>query len=171
MESLLYIQIKDIYRKGIPTALFSNATTLHINEVFETIKLIDRKFFKFDIVNPDLFNLINKPDKEIDFKKVIDNLKLASSSGVKYTLDAAIITYLLPVYTKNNSKLIDEWLNIVFDINPPEVNLYTIVYHPDIFEEDKLKRKLKESKEDIQKIANYIKDQLEKGGIPCKIYI
>jgi len=166
------LKLIEKYRPNTPTALFSNATTLDREEIMDTVKLIDRVFLKFDLVNEMHFYTINKPlDKEISFQKIIDNLKLASRQGIKYTLDVAIITYLIKEYKKNNYEYVKNWLKIVKEISPPEVNLYTIIYHPDIIEEKHLREKLEALKNDINELASFIKQNLEKGGIPCKIYI
>ena len=164
-------KIIEKYRPNTPTALFSNATTLDRKEIMDVIKSIDRVFLKFDLVNEKHFYTINKPMDNISFQKVIDNLKLASNQNIRYTLDAAIITFLIKEYKKNDYEYIRNWLKIVKEISPPEVNLYTIIYHPDIIEEKHLREKLNALKNDINEITSFIKQNLEDGGIPCKIYI
>ncbi len=165
------LRLVEIYRPGTPTALFSNASTLDKKEILDTVRLINRIFFKFDLVNKQHFYTINKPLENITYERIIENLKLASVEGIKYTLDVAIITFLIKEYKKNKYEYINEWLEIVKDISPPEVNLYTIIYHPDIIEEKHLREKLESLKDDIMEVANYVKQNLEKGGIPCRIYI
>lgn len=159
------------YRSSTPTALFSNATTLDRKEIMNVVKSIDKVFLKFDLVNEKHFYTINKPMDNISFQKIIDNLKLASAQNIRYTLDVAIITFLIKEYKKNDYEYIRNWLKIVKEISPPEVNLYTIIYHPDIIEEKYLKEKLNALKNDIDEIASFIKHNLENGGILCKIYI
>ncbi len=165
------LELINKYRANTPTAIFSNASTLDKPEILKTVKLINRAFLKFDLVNKQHFYTINMPLDGLTYEKIIDNLKLAVSEGIKYTLDVAIITYLLKEYKKNNYEYVKQWLKIVKDINPPEVNLYTIIYHPDIIEEKHLREKLNKVKKDIEDVANFVKQNLEEGGIPCKIYI
>jgi len=165
------LKLIDEYRPGTPTALFSNASTLDRKEIMKTVKKIDKVFLKFDLVNEKHFYTINKPLEDITYEKILKNLKLAVDEGIPYTLDAAIITYLMKEYTKNDYEYVKEWLEIIKSINPPEVNLYTIIYHPDLIEEERIREKLEALRGDIEKLANFIKQNLEKGGIPCKVYI
>lgn len=71
------IRLRDRYLPGAGLALLSNSSCsqLHEQPVLEAIRKIDRKIFKLDAGDPDLFAKINQPHPSIRFDRVVSLLR------------------------------------------------------------------------------------------------
>ncbi len=123
-EIFYYTRIlRDKYFPNKPLALFSNGSMLANTKVLKTIDKFDEKIFKLDVSDENTFKYINQPDRNISFKKIVNdlskirNIKISSavlSSGIK---------------NFNSLKNFD-YIEILKIINPIEIHLYSIDYPP-----------------------------------------
>ena len=109
-------KIKEL--SDLPIAILTNSTLLYLKEVRNSLKKIDIIVAKFDASNQEIFEKINHPVKEIDFKKTYDGiLKMKKEFDGKFATQSMFID--------KNKEYADEIANLTRKINPDEVQINT----------------------------------------------
>lgn len=116
----LVVRIRDVHRPGVPTSLFTNATRIRSRN----LRPLDFVFLKLDAGNEPTFERFNRP-RGIEFWEYVDELKNAP-------VDKKIIQTMIADGADGNYAHADigDYLEIVGEISPSEVHLYSILYQP-----------------------------------------
>jgi len=102
----------------LPIAILTNSTLLYKKEVRDALKKIDIIVAKLDAPNQDLFQKINKPVKEINFKQTFEGIKkMRSEFKGKFATQTMFID--------KNKKFVKEIADKTREINPDEVQINT----------------------------------------------
>ena len=69
-----FFELKEKYFLNVPTAIYSNGTTLDKRRIKEGIKRFDRSIIKLDAGDEETFQRINRPVLNISLEKIVKNL-------------------------------------------------------------------------------------------------
>ncbi|MBN2350374.1 MAG: radical SAM protein [Bacteroidales bacterium] len=106
-------------------AVLSNATRIHVSKIFNALNLVDLNILKIDSVIKETQTLINCPLSDYNLTSVIKNLKMFNGNLIIQTL---FFNGLYKGKTVDNTTTeeLEAWLNVIREINPKMVMIYTI---------------------------------------------
>lgn len=115
------IELGHKYYPNAKISVLSNATRVGCREVFEALKKVDNPIMKIDAPTDALVRLINNPAPGYKVAEVIKNLK-------KFNGDFILQTMFLksPEFDSSSPEVLDSWMDIVRELNPREVMVYTL---------------------------------------------
>lgn len=115
------LRLRDEYYPSAKVSVLSNATRVHIPAVFEALKRVDNPILKIDAPTNELIALIDNPAPGYDVARVIEALK-------KFHGDFILQTMFLrsPSFDSSSPEVLMGWMNIVRELKPREVMVYTI---------------------------------------------
>ena len=119
------LALRDRYFPSAKVSVLSNSTMLHRPEVVDALRRIDNNILKLDTVDADYIRRVDRPTGAYDVQQVIARLKafhghlIIQTMFMKGTHDGLSVDntgdrYVLP------------WLDVVKEIAPRQVMLYTI---------------------------------------------
>jgi wyosine [tRNA(Phe)-imidazoG37] synthetase (radical SAM superfamily) len=103
---------------SIPQYILTNATLLNNPSVVENLNLLDKVILKLDAGSEEVFQLINRPDKEITLKGIIQGIL---NFKKQYKGSIEVQTMFMPI---NNGDL-ESLANLLKEISPEFVQLNT----------------------------------------------
>jgi len=119
------IGIRNQYFPNAKIAVLSNSTLIHKPKIYSALKQIDQNILKIDSAFESTVKLLNQPYEGFDFKRTIDNL-------IKFNGKAIIQTMFIrgeykgQHFDNTTQKEINAWLELLEEINPQQVMIYTI---------------------------------------------
>lgn len=119
------LKLRDKLYPDAKVSVLSNATNIHIVRIREALLKVDNPILKIDSGDDRLISLINRPHKNYSKNQVIDNLKkfkgrfILQTMFLKGNVDGHNIDSTDPLMVRT-------WLEMVIDLNPREVMVYTI---------------------------------------------
>ena len=119
------LALRDRYFPSAKVSVLSNSTMLHRPEVVDALRRIDNNILKLDTVDADYIRRVDRPTGAYDVRQVIARLKafhghlIIQTMFMKGTHDGLSVDntgdrYVLP------------WLDVVREIAPRQVMIYTI---------------------------------------------
>lgn len=119
------IELRDKYFPWARIAVLSNSTMLNKPAVVDALKKVDQNILKLDSAFDSTILLLNQPRVKFSAEELVKNLK---------SLDGNLIIQTLFLRGEFDGKTIDNttdkevsrWLELVKDIRPQEVMIYTI---------------------------------------------
>ena len=152
------LALRDKYFPEAKVSVLSNSTFIHKPEVFDALNKVDNNILKLDTIDAIYINKVDRPTGHYDVKQVIERMKAFKGNLIVQTLfmkgmfegesvDNTTDNYVLP------------WLEIVKEIAPRQVMIYTIDREtpaPDL---------LKATHEELDRIGELVR----KAGIPCSV--
>lgn len=113
------IKIRDKYLPETKIAILSNSTTLNSKEIRDSISKLDVPIMKLDAGNEETFIKYNRPANNIKFSEIISGL---------LQLNNIIIQSLFTGGEKGNfnEKNISDWIEILLQIKPNYVQIYSL---------------------------------------------
>ena len=152
------LRLRDNYFPEAKVSVLSNSTFLYKPEVFEALNKIDNNILKLDTVDATYINKVDRPTGHYDVLQVIEYMKAFKGNLIVQTLfmkgtfegenvDNTTDEYVLP------------WLEVVKEINPRQVMIYTIDREtpaPDL---------LKATHEELDRIGKLLLE----ADIPCSV--
>lgn len=115
------IRLRDAYCPEARISVLSNATRVHIPEVFEALQKVDNPIMKIDAPSNELIARINKPAPGYDLARVIDGLRRFNGNFILQTMFLRSSDY-----DSSEPAAVAAWIDIVRDLRPREVMVYTI---------------------------------------------
>ena len=122
--------LRDAYYPSAKVSVLSNATRVHIDEIFEALRKVDNPIMKIDAPSDALAALINRPAPGYSVFRTVEALKRfegdfilqtmflrargTSPDGVPFSFDSSSPEVLLP------------WMDIVRELRPRQIQVYTI---------------------------------------------
>ncbi|MBQ9400523.1 MAG: radical SAM protein [Bacteroidales bacterium] len=115
------IALRDSWYPSAKVSVLSNATRIHIPEVFEALRRVDNPIMKIDAPTDALVAKINHPAPGYSLSRVIDSLK-------KFDGDFILQTMFLRSRDFDSSEpaQLQAWMDIVRELHPREIMVYTI---------------------------------------------
>ena len=147
------IELRDKYFPDAKVSVLSNSTLIFKENVRNALMLVDYNILKLDTINMDYIKEVDRPMSKYDVNRIIDNMKKFNGHIIIQTM---FMKGLSPngVNVDNTSdQYVLPWLEVVKNINPEQVMIYTIDREtPD-------QRLLKATPEELDRIASLIKKE------------
>lgn len=115
------LALRDKYYPGAKVSVLSNSTRISRKEVFEALRKVDNPIMKIDAQTDELAARINKPSCGYHVSDIVEGLK-------KFNGDFILQTMFLksPDFDSSSPEVLDGWIEIVRELNPREVMVYTL---------------------------------------------
>lgn len=115
------LSLRDKYAPSAKVSVLSNATRVHVPEVFEALRRVDNPIMKIDAPTNELIAKINNPAPGYDVARVIEALR-------KFDGDFILQWCLLrsPDFDSSSPEVLLPMFDIVRQLRPREVMAYTI---------------------------------------------
>ena len=115
------LSLRDRYFPEAKVSVLSNATRLHVPEVFDALRKVDNPILKLDAVSDAAVRLVNRPTGRYRVREVISGMARLQGDFILQTLflrspafDSAAPEHLLP------------WMDAVRALRPRKVMVYTL---------------------------------------------
>ena len=118
------IKLRDRYFSDVKVSVLSNAAYADQKEVFEALSRVDLNILKLDSAVESTFRIINRPSGGFTLDKLVDNLKLFKGDFILQTLFLRG-TVKGRVIDNTTNEEIQAWLNILKEIKPAKIMVYT----------------------------------------------
>ena len=156
MEDTLVL--RDKYFPEAKVSVLSNSTFIHKPEVFDALNKVDNNILKLDTIDAAYINKVDRPTGHYDVKQVIERMKAFKGNLIVQTL------FMKGLFEGENvdnttDKYVLPWLEVVKEIAPRQVMIYTIDREtpaPDL---------LKATPEELDRIGDLVRG----AGIPCSV--
>lgn len=115
------IELRNKFYPEAKVSVLSNATMLGREEVLEALKKTDNPILKIDAPTDAGVALVNRPCGGYSLADVVGNLRKFKGDFILQTMFLAS-----PEYDSSDRECIDGWMDIVRDLSPREVMVYTL---------------------------------------------
>ena len=115
------IRLRNQYYPNSKITVLSNATRVHLPEVFNALRKVDNPTMKIDAPTNDLIEKINHPAPGYDINKVVEALKQFNGDFIMQTMFLKSKDF-----DSSSPEVLNGWMNIVRLLKPREVMVYTI---------------------------------------------
>jgi wyosine [tRNA(Phe)-imidazoG37] synthetase (radical SAM superfamily) len=147
------IELRDKYFPDAKVSVLSNSTLIFKENVRNALMLVDNNILKLDTIDMDYIKEVDRPMGKYEVNRIVDNMKKFDGHIIIQTM---FMKGLSPngVNVDNTSdEYVLPWLEVVKNINPEQVMIYTIDREtPD-------QRLLKATPEALDRIASLIKKE------------
>ena len=113
--------LRDAYCPDAKVSVLSNATRVHVPEVFAALCKVDNPILKIDAPTDALVSKINQPAPGYSLERVIDALKQFDGNFILQTMFLKA-----PGFDSSSPEVLEGWMDIVRRLKPREVMVYTI---------------------------------------------
>jgi len=115
------LALRDIYYPEARVSVLSNATRVHVRPVFDALSRVDSAIMKIDAPTDGLIARINRPAPGYSLSRVIEGLRKFNGNFVLQTMFLRSADF-----DSSSPEVLDGWMDIVRDLKPREVMVYTI---------------------------------------------
>lgn len=115
------LRLRDIYYPAAKVSVLTNATMLHKDAVVDALKKVDNPILKLDAATDELVGRINQPQGHYSVREVVDNMKKFGGDFVMQTMFLRA-----PGFDSSAPEQLNAWMDIVRELRPREVMVYTI---------------------------------------------
>lgn len=149
------IELRNKYFPKAKVSVLSNSTFIMRPMVFDALNKVDNNILKLDTVDMDYINKVDRPNGHYDLREIVAYLKAFKGNVIIQTMFMKGKTDEGEDVDNTSDKYVLPWLEVVKEINPRSVMIYTIDREtPD-------KSLQKATHEELDRIV----DLLEKEGI------
>ena len=113
--------LRDRYCPGTRVSVLSNATRVHIPEVFRALRKVDNPIMKIDAPTDELVQKINRPAPGYSLQRVVEALRGFEGDFVLQTMFLSC-----PYFDSSSPEVLDGWKRIVRELRPRGIMVYTI---------------------------------------------
>ncbi|MDI3526337.1 MAG: hypothetical protein PWR03_520 [Tenuifilum sp.] len=152
------IELRNTYCPEAKIAVLSNSSLIHRKEIFESLLKVDQNILKLDSAIESTIEILNQPLYKFNLQELISNLKRFRGNLILQTLFIKG-KYKGQEIDNTTDTEIKAWLEVVKQINPKEVMVYTIARDTPLTSLQKV------SKTRLDEIANLVKSL----GIPVQV--
>ncbi len=115
------LALRDEFYPKAKVSVLTNATRVHDDRVFSALKKVDNAILKLDAATDKAMRLINKPLGNMTVAKIIENMRRFKGDFILQTM------FLKSKYFDSSEpKLLRAWKDIVRDLRPREIMVYTL---------------------------------------------
>lgn len=115
------IKLRNWYYPNSKITVLSNATRVHLPEVFKALCKVDNPTMKIDAPTNELVEKINHPAPGYDVNRVVEALKLFNGNFILQTMFLRSKNF-----DSSNPEVLNGWMDIVRTLRPREIMAYTI---------------------------------------------
>ena len=115
------IRLRNQYYPNSKITVLSNATRVHLPEVFNALRMVDNPTMKIDAPTNELIEKINHPAPGYDINKVVEALKQFNGDFIMQTMFLKSKDF-----DSSSPEVLNGWMDIVRLLKPREVMVYTI---------------------------------------------
>ena len=115
------LRLRDTYYPAAKVSVLTNATMLHKDAVVEALKKVDNPILKLDAATDELVGRINQPQGHYSVREVVENMKKFGGDFVMQTMFLRA-----PGFDSSAPEQLNAWMDIVRELRPREVMVYTI---------------------------------------------
>ena len=114
------LELRDAFYPG-KVSVLSNATRVHLDEVFEALRKVDNPIMKIDAPTDELAALINRPAPGYSVARTVEALK-------RFEGDFILQTMFLRAkdFDSGSPEVLLPWMDIVRTLRPRQIQVYTI---------------------------------------------
>lgn len=115
------IKLRDSFFPQAKVSVLSNATRVHVPEIFNALRKVDNPIMKLDAPTPGLAARINRPAPGYDLARVVESLS-------RFEGDFILQTMFLRSqdFDSSSPEVLGPWMDIVRSLRPREIMVYTI---------------------------------------------
>ena len=150
------IRLRNQYCPQAKVCVLSNSTMIHRQSVHDALMLVDDNILKLDTVNPQYINKVDRPNGHYDVQTIIDRMKAFNGHIIIQTMFMRG-QYQGESVDNTGEEYVDPWLDVVKQINPQQVMVYTIDRETPAHGLEKASREQLDA----------IRDRVIAAGIPC----
>ncbi|MBR5904862.1 MAG: radical SAM protein [Bacteroidales bacterium] len=115
------LKLRDAFCPDAKVSVLSNATRVHLPEVFGALRKVDNPIMKIDAPTDELAALINRPAPGYSVARVVEALKRFDGDFVLQTMFLRA-----PGFDSGTPEVLLPWMEIVRTLHPRLVQVYTI---------------------------------------------
>ena len=115
------LRLRDRYYPHSKVTVLSNATRVHLPEVFNALRKVDNPTMKIDAPTNALIEKINHPAPGYDIGRVVEALKQFGGDFILQTMFLKSKDF-----DSSSPEVLNGWMHIVRQLKPREVMVYTI---------------------------------------------
>ena len=115
------IALRDKYIPTAKVSVLSNATRVHIPEIFNALRKIDKPILKIDAPTNEKIAIINRPAPGYDVARVVEALR-----GFKGDFILQTMFLRTEGFDSSTPEIMEKWMKIVRELRPREIMVYTI---------------------------------------------
>ena len=115
------LKLRDIYYPEAKVSVLTNATRVHIPEIFEALRKVDNPILKIDAPTDELIARIDRPAPGYSLARVIEALRGFNGDFVLQTMFLKSEDF-----DSSTPEVLDGWKAIVRDLKPRQIMVYTI---------------------------------------------
>ncbi len=115
------LRLRDEYFPDAKVSVLSNATLIGRREVADALMRVDNPILKIDASSDELIRKINKPVGSYSLAETVDNLKRFEGRFILQTMFLRS-----PEFDTASTEALEAWMDIVRELKPREVMVYTI---------------------------------------------
>ena len=115
------LHLRDAWYPGAKVSVLSNATRVHVPEIAAALKRVDNPILKIDAPTDELIAKIDNPAPGYSLRRVLEALRGFEGQFVLQTM------FLRgPGFDSSSPEVLDGWMDIVRDLRPRKIMVYTI---------------------------------------------
>ena len=127
------VMLRDAYMPGAKVSVLSNATRVHLDEVFTALCKVDNPIMKIDAPTDRLAAIINQPAPGYSVARTVEALKRFEGDFIlqtmflrarKRSLDGPTPSEFY--FDSGSPEVLDPWMDIVRELRPRQIQVYTI---------------------------------------------
>jgi len=153
------IELRNKYSSGSAVAVLSNATMLHLPDVVEALKKVDKNILKLDAGTEETYRLINNTLADISLEDIICNLRKFKTNLIIQSLFVRG-EYQGKRVDNTTETEISKWLKYIKELKPEQVMIYPIARATPLHGLEKV------CLEELNNIA----DKVMEAGIKAEVY-
>ena len=115
------LKLRDAYYPDAKVSVLSNATRVHVPEIAAALKRVDNPILKIDAPTDALIDRIDHPAPGYRLERVLEALRGFHGDFVLQTMFLRS-----PDFDSASPEVLDGWMDIVRDLRPRKIMVYTI---------------------------------------------
>lgn len=119
------IRLRNQYCPQAKVCVLSNSTMIHRQQVHDALMLVDDNILKLDTINPQYINKVDRPNGQYDVNAIIERMKVFNGHIIIQTMFMRG-EYLGESVDNTGEEFVVPWLEVVKEIKPQQVMVYTI---------------------------------------------
>jgi wyosine [tRNA(Phe)-imidazoG37] synthetase (radical SAM superfamily) len=112
-------KLRDRLRPDVKLAILSNSSRVAQPSILSALERIDKPMMKLDAGDPQIFQLINRPAKSIDFRDMVAGLSSLSNLVIQSMLIDGMVSNV-------RGEALQSWVDLLADLRPLEIHIYSL---------------------------------------------
>lgn len=127
------LRLRDRYCPKAKVSVLSNSTMIHRQQVHDALMRVDNNILKLDTVDAEYIRMVDQPNANYDVHKVIERMKAFNGHIIIQTMfmrgeirRQKSEVWCLESVDNTGEEYVAPWLEVLRDIRPQQVMVYTI---------------------------------------------